>query len=130
MIEFTRDELNQAILDLIKTIELGSNEYFLLDGDKDAPEGFSIGKKKYINTFSVISIYFNKIKLIDSKEELDMLKEYEYESDKEEPLYLTKDTPKLNSLIDSKLFEGIPLYWRDLHLSTIDVSEKSVFKIY
>lgn len=128
MVEFTRDEFNQAILDLIKTTELGSNEYFLLDGDKDASEGFSIGKKKHINNFSVIPIYFNKIKLIDSKEELDMLKEYEYESDKEEPLYLTKDTPKLNSLIDSKLFEGIPLYWRDLHLSTIDVSEKKCFQ--
>lgn len=46
MVEFTRDEFNQAILDLIKSTELGSNEYFLLDGDKDAPEGFSIGKKK------------------------------------------------------------------------------------
>lgn len=57
-----------------------------------------------------------------------MLKDYEYESDKEEPLYLTKDTPKLNSLIDSKLFEGIPLYWRDLHLTTIDVSEKKCFQ--
>lgn len=131
MLELTRDEFNQRILDLIEAEKLkGNNGPFAVTGKASAPEGISVASEKVrVNSEVATGIYFNKIKLIDSQEELDMLDKYGYEKDIEEPLYLTEEPPVFHKLLDPELFKDVVFsQYVEPNFSTIDVSSKKCFQ--